>query len=306
MYMRLLLGISLLVVLNGCAAMFNQDYHRAEVIGPMGITATGPDGNQLIILHDSVRQYLYLPTFDTFVTFHYGTTSKRVSLHRSYSSNTLLDYLLIVPNLYVDDALGTWREYDPINLIIDSTRGADTALQSKTPNFWENEHRPSLLFGAGFGFTIDLTPRGGLAPELGEYEVGIGIRHVVELYYRRSGEGFIGEVDTSFYSLPSVNIQSPVLRYYPSSNYFLEAGPSFVKIGLDSAWWNHAPNYFWPSSSNFIFKYVTGLTAGVGWSGDLSYFDIRGDWAFKPYQFFNLPAHQFIELVMTFGIMFKV
>ena len=119
MFIRFLVGVLVIASVCGCAAMFSQDYDRAEVFGPKGITANDPNGNPLMIRHDYDQQFLMLPKYDTFVTFHYGLASKRMLLKRSYCSLTLLDYLNFW-GLYVDDALGTWRQYDPLIVNIDS------------------------------------------------------------------------------------------------------------------------------------------------------------------------------------------
>ncbi len=292
----LLAGMLAMTLLSGCAAMFSPDYHLAEIHGPKGITATDPDGNQLFIQQDYDQQFLHLPKFDTFVTFHYGAASKRVLMHRSYNSNTLLDYLLFVPNLYVDDATGAWREYDPVTVNIDSTGGADTTLQIPHPSFWENEERPRLLLSFGFGFPIENYTPDSEGVAHGEYSVGISFQHRIEIFYRGSAEGAFGEVIGPISSYPSADIQSLIFRYYPWHNVFVEGGPSLVSVTLDSAWW----------ANNKESKHVAGLAAGLGWCGDFSYFDARYEFGIMPYQFFNLPSRQFQEFVMTFGLIFRI
>ncbi len=302
MLIRLLVGISLLSVLNGCAGMFNQNQDRAEVFGPKGITATDPDGNQLTIHHEYDQQFLMLPRYDTFVTFHYGTASERVLLQRSYCSSTLLDYLTFW-GLYIDDALGTWRQYDPLIVILDSNGGVDTTLP--LPSFWEHENRLRLLLSLGSGIPTEVYQPLNTILLHGEYSIGFGIQHKIELYYNASGEGVFGEGIDSDRSLPSIAIQSPVLRYYPFDNYcFFEAGPSLITVTMDSAWWN--PGTPLPGNPEYVSQHLTGLTAGVGWCGDLSYFDFRYEFGFKPYQFFQLAPQQLRELVLTFGMTFNL
>ncbi len=285
----------------GCAAMFSQDYDRAEVFGPKGITANDPNGNPLMIRHDYDQQFLMLPKYDTFVTFHYGLASKRMLLKRSYCSLTLLDYLNFW-GLYVDDALGTWRQYDPLIVNIDSN-GVDTTIPS--PSFWESENRPRLLLSLGFGVPTEVYQPLNTILVHGEYSIGLGIQHKIELYYRASGEGVFGEGIDSDRSLPSVAIQSPVLRYYPFDNYcFFEAGSSFITVTMDSTWWNHGTPF--PGNPNYVSQHLTGLTAGLGWCGDLSYLDFRYEFGFKSYQFFNLAPKQLREFVLTFGMIFRI
>jgi hypothetical protein len=290
----------MVTLLSGCASLFNENRNRAEVIGPNGMTATDPNGNKLWIQHESDRQFLILPQYDTFVTFHYGYASKRVLLKRSYCPYTALDYFLFAPDLFIDDASGAWRQYDSIHVSIDSNGGVDTLLP--TPSFWESDDRPRILLSFGVGYSNESTP--SLFPAYNALAIGLSYRHKLELYYNSSGEVSniygLSSADTS----PSVQIQSPIFRFYPLGNYFVEAGPSFLTIEMDT--FKATSNADLSVGVPIASEHLTGITAGLGWCGDFSYVDIHYIFGFKPYQFFNLPAQQFRELVLSFGLVFRL
>src|SRR5450755_2687922 len=109
MLIRFLIGIISLTVLNGCASMINDDQDRAEVFGPHGMSATDPKGNSLMIYWEGNRQFISLPTFDTFITFHYGKARERVMLQRSFCGWTLENLYNLGIGFIWDDASGAWR-----------------------------------------------------------------------------------------------------------------------------------------------------------------------------------------------------
>ena len=179
MLIRFITGIILLTVLNGCASMINHYQDRAEVYGPHGMTATDPKGDSLTIYREELRQFVSLPTYDTFVTFHYGKTSESVMLNRSFNWWTLLDIETWGIGFIVDDATGGWQGYDPLYVYLDPDGGADSTLQSYHPNIWESENRPRLLVGGAWGInSLFALPAGAdiFVPPYYEYFVGLSYR----------------------------------------------------------------------------------------------------------------------------------
>ncbi|HET6401851.1 MAG TPA: hypothetical protein VFH95_10675 [Candidatus Kapabacteria bacterium] len=306
MFSRLLIGILLATALSGCASMINHYQDRAEVFGPRGITATNREGDTLRVYQEDDRQFVSLPTFDTFITFHNGKASERVLLQRSFSPWTLLDIETLGIGFPIDDAIGGWQRYDDLYVYLDSSSGTDTTLQATNPNFWQYEARPRLLIAGAWGVnSLNSAPAGDefWVPPYYEYAIGVSYRHQWEAFYRGSTSFDVGLTPASALQYNGhASISSFIARIYPWSNLFIEAGPSFINLSTDSAYFLGSYSASYPPASASL----TAISAGLGWSGDFSYIEWNYEYGLKSYSFFEQPARQFREFVVTVGLIFRI
>jgi len=290
--------------------MINHSQDRAEVFGQDGMTATNRNGDTLAIYHEGYRQFVSLPRYDTFVTFHYGKASEQVLLQRSFNFWTLLNVYSFGLGFIIDDANSGWRGYDDLYVYLDSNKGVDSSLQLSSLDSAKREDRPRLLISGAWGinsFYGSAEQADIWVPPYYEYSVGLSYRHKWEAFFRASSTFEIG-FTPSFTGLEYagyVTCNSFILRTYPWKEIFIEGGPSFLDLSADSALL-YSSDYILLKSYPPQSASIPAISAGIGWSGDFSYVEWHYEYGLKPYQFFDQPSRQFREFVITLGLIFRI
>jgi len=281
--------------------MFNPNHAKVDFFAPKGVVAHYDDGYPISIIQDSDKAFFYARGGDgEAVIFEYKDHIRRVELGKNMNALIFLDYFNDGFGLLVDDATNAWYNYQPFSVFLEPLSNRPDSESMRTPyrdGWFYDFNRPHLLLTAGLGAGSGLQ---------GEWGVGIGYRHSLDLLYRKISSAEVAlnpSLGDQNYS--GVTVSNVVeLRAYPLGGLFLEGGFGRVTISADTIQnrGNNVNFLVYPPWSNTFSE----LLGGVGWAGDISYIELQYYHGLSDYRYYDLPPLRWNGVSVTYGLYLRL
>jgi hypothetical protein len=299
-------SVSLLAILlfAGCGYMLSPNHAKVELYAPKGVVAQYDNGNKVSIIRDSQnadKAFFYARGGDEeAVTFQYNNHIRRVELGKSVNPWIFLNFENEGFGFLVDDAANAWYTYEPFSIFsepLSKYPDSETIRAPYREGWYYDFNRLHLLLTAGWGVGSGLQ---------GEWGVGIGYHHALDLLYREISANnvtispLLGSGGTS-----GITVANAVeLRAYPIGGLFVDGGFAHVTISADTI---HNPGTFvnflayppWSASFNAIL-------GGFGWAGDISYIELQYFHGLRDYRYFDLPPVRWDNVSVTYGLYLRL
>lgn len=298
-YFCLLLPI---LPLAGCATMFNPNHAKVTFYAPKGVTAHYENGDKVSIIQtDSEKSFFYAKGGDEeAVVFEYKDHVRRVELGKNVNPWILLNIENDGFGFLIDDASNAWYTYEPFFIFLEPLSPNPDSESIRTPyreGWFYDFDRPHILLTAGWGVSSGLQ---------GEWGIGIGYRHRIDLLYRKiSADQVALSPSLGDQNYSGVTVSNVVeLRAYPLGGLFLEGGFGRVTISADTIQnpGNNVNFLAYPPWSNTFSE----LLAGVGWASDISYIEMQYYHGLSDYRYYDLPPLRLDGVSVIYGLYLRL
>ncbi len=283
--MHRLVVTSLLIslALSSCASILTSA-DKVKIDAPTDISVSLTDGTPLDMRleDDGLQSVIVSKLGNDTIIIHKGDVSRTIKLQRVFNGYTLINLYNCGIGFLVDDATHALVRYEPVHVSPDLKL---TPLPFPLSTFF-NMDRPRLVLFAGWGYNSDphLEYGGGLSYKcfalLARAELDIGTDPFNFQRY-----------DMSF----NISTATAQARFYTFKGLFLAAEYGTIRFQDDNTSASKDSLGLSHASSRV-------LGGGVGWSGDIAYFEVRYLTALGKVQLYNFPARNYHHLLWSWGI----
>lgn len=311
---RIILSLVLAATISGCGTLFHTR-PRLEVHAPKGVTIRDMQGHTLPDYElDGERGVIPDRKRTDSVQIVYGDKSETVELLRDVNPFEFLNIVSAGTGFVVDDLTGTWFNYSPIYVAIDSVpSNGIQRISTWTSNTFgehkgERDFHMMIVLGPAISFEVNGPgpfQKGSSLFPVTAWQAGLGFDYAKEFeayYFARFEPTYPISNDPS----PSdVEITSHDLyaRYFLSRSYFLQGA-----IGYTSATANFIHDYAdFPYYSNYSSQTPHEASfpeagIGVGWSGDIAYVSLEYLQGLQPFDIGYNRNIRYHTVYLNFGM----
>ncbi|GEM_PF-3913541 len=273
----------------GCGTLFHTN-PRLQVLGPRDAEVQDMQGRRLPTYElENDEHGVYLDRHMDSVRLVYRDKTTTVGLVKWLWSGEIPNLLFLGVGNLIDDMTGTWFNYAPVLVSVDSSRvhGLE-GIAATIPNMVGETHHDRalqlLLFG-GPGLTFMMNgnkvfPASGSSfpdPEL-SFQGGFGLdfMHEFEFFYQTRSEANYPVSAGMSTSRSTVTASDFGLRYFVTPHYFVQG--MFGQATVDGGYYPYYYDYYYfgnVSSNLPRLNTFNEAGAAIGWAGDVSYISLQ-------------------------------